>query len=108
MLESILKRIDEWKRLGYKDSADGSRLIAHTPRDFPDAYLHSYFAARSNKEWKMYGFELPPQLRELYSECNGLSIFSDAFSIYGIRDHYKRDASAQFQPFDLIEHDSEH
>ena len=94
MLKSVLKRMDEWKRLGFKAASDGSQIIAHTPRDFPGAYLHSFFAPRSQKEWEHYGFKLPPPLREVYSECNGLSLFHGAVEIDGIRTHYKSDASA--------------
>lgn len=108
MLESILKRIDAWKRLGFKESPEGSRIIGHTPRDFPEAYLHSIFAARTQQDWQAYGIKLPTSLKELYSECNGLSLFGGAIAIYGIRTSYRRDDSAQYQPFDLITHDQEH
>jgi len=108
MLASLLKRIQAWNQLGCKESADGSRLVGHTPRDFPEAYLHRVFALRSRNEWQAYGMNLPKALRKLYSECNGLSLFHGALSIYGIRDHFKRDFSASFQPFNLITHDREH
>jgi len=108
MLESILRRIDEWRRLGFKESPNGSRIVGHTPRDFPEAYLHTFFTPQSRKAWEEYGFRLPPPLQGLYSECNGLSLFHEALVIYGIRKHYNRDDSAQFQPFDLIDHNQEH
>ncbi|MCW5552991.1 MAG: SMI1/KNR4 family protein [Verrucomicrobiae bacterium] len=108
MLEAVIQRMDEWRRLGLKEAPDGSRIIAHTPRDFPEAYLHRFFAPRPMKEWETYGLKLLPQIRELYSECNGLSIFGGALEIYGIRAHYRRDDSAQFQPYDLLLQDEEH
>jgi hypothetical protein len=108
MLASLLKRIEAWTKLGCKESADGSRLVGHTPRDFPEAYLHRFFAPRSRTEWQAYGVNLPKSLQELYSECNGFSLFHGALETYGIRAHYKRYISAQFQPFDLITHDREH
>jgi hypothetical protein len=108
MLESILKRIDAWKKLGFKESSDGSRIIGHTPRDFPGAYLHHFFAPRTPKEWQSYGVAPPGPLQHFYSECNGLSLFGDALALYGIRTSYRRDESAQYQPYDLIEHHREH
>jgi hypothetical protein len=88
-------------------AADGSRLIAHTPRDYPQAYLHSFYAPASESKWRAYGLPLPGQLQQLYGECNGLWIFAGSLSLYGIRAHYNRDDSAQFQPFDLAAHHSE-
>ena len=108
MLEALLERMDEWRRLGCKESADDSRIIGHVPRDYPQAYLHRFFAPRPKSEWETYGFEPTGQFEQLYAECNGLSLFSGALCVYGIRSHYIRDESAQFQPFDLIHHHEEH
>jgi len=33
LLTYIQHRLQEWEHLGVKTAADGSRLIAHTPRD---------------------------------------------------------------------------
>lgn len=44
MLTYLEHRLREWEHLGVKTAADGSRVIAHTPRDFPQAYLHAVFA----------------------------------------------------------------
>ena len=107
MIEHILKRFQEWDHLGTKVAPDGSRLIAHTPRDFPEAYLHEFFAPVPESRWQSYGLALPGQLQQLYRECNGLSIFASSLALYGIRAHYARDLSAQFQPFDLASHHAE-
>ena len=107
MLELLREKIESWKRLGVKESTNGSCLFAHIPRDFPEAYLHTFFAPRLATDWGKYEINLTVPLRELYSECNGLSIFH-ALSIYGIRSHFRRDQSARFEPFDLMAHDKEH
>jgi hypothetical protein len=107
VIEHILQRFHEWEHLGTKLASDGSRLIAHTPRDYPEAYLHSFFAPVPASAWQTYGLSLPGQLQQLYCECNGLSIFAGSLSLYGIRAHYARDSSAQVQTFDLATHHSE-
>ncbi|WP_442511136.1 SMI1/KNR4 family protein [Novipirellula sp. SH528] len=107
MLESLIKKIDAWQSLGIKSAKDGSRIVAHTPRDYPEAYLHAYYAPRPKAEWDKYKMNLPTHLRELYDECNGLTLFGTSLSIYGIRTHFKRGDSAAFQPFDLLQHDKE-
>lgn len=107
VIEHILQRFREWNHLGTKLADDGSLLIAHTPRDYPQAYLHSFFAPVPESAWQTYGLSLPGQLQQLYRECNGISIFAGSISLYGIRAHYERDLSAQFQPFDLATHHSE-
>ena len=106
MLTYIQHRLQEWEHLGVKTAADGSRLIAHTPRDFPQAYLHAVFAPASASAWEGYGPQLPAHLQALYRCCNGLMLFG-ALTLWGVRAHYARDASAQFQPFDLASHHTE-
>jgi hypothetical protein len=107
MLEHIVKRFKEWEHLGTKVAKDGSRLIVHTPRDYPEAYLHRFFGPVSESAWTSYGLKIPGQLQALYRECNGFSIFGGTLEVYGIRAHFKRDDSAQFQPFDLASHHAE-
>jgi hypothetical protein len=109
MIESILRKMNEWSGLGEISDRKGNRIIAHTPRDYPEAYLHYFYTRRSDRKWRKYGMKLPNQLCELYRECNGISLFADSLSIYGIRDNYDRRLHiAQFQPYDLKDHDSEH
>lgn len=107
MLESLIKKIDAGQSLGVKTAEDGSRIIAHTPQEYPQAYLHAFYSARTKSEWKKYQMELPAHLRELYEECNGLTLLGTSLSIYGMRSHFKRDDTAAFQPFDLSGHDRE-
>jgi hypothetical protein len=108
MIENILTRMKQWERLGLKEDHRGSKIIAHVPRDFPAAYLHKYFAPISSSDWLSYAMSLPEQLVCLYQECNGLDFFLGKLSVYGLRQHFARDLSAQFQPFDLKDHDGEH
>lgn len=98
----------EWERLGFKEDNRGSKIIAHIPRNFPEAYLHKYFAPVGWSDWQRYGLVMPEQLVCLYKECNGLDFFLGKLSIYGLRQHFVRDLSAQFQPFDLKDHHKEH
>jgi hypothetical protein len=106
MLESLKLRIAEWRRLGRLTDVAGSEIVAHTPRDHPEAYLHAIFAAKKPREWACYFPNLPEPLEALFWECNGLTIFSE-LSLWGIRDHYVRNLSARFQPFDLLAHHEE-
>lgn len=108
MIENLIMKMSKWGKLGQKSGKDGSKVIGHIPRDFPEAYLHGFFAPRTKSDWKEYDFHLPQSLVGLYNGCNGLNLFLDCLSIFGIRSHYSRDASAQFQPFDLKDHDREH
>jgi hypothetical protein len=107
MIGYILGRFAEWEHLGSKQSETGSRLIAHTPRDYPQAYLHRFFAPVPEAALRDYGVPLVGQLRDFYSACNGLSLFAGSLDLWGLRAHYVRDASASFQPFDLALHHGE-
>jgi hypothetical protein len=109
MIQTLINKMSKWKRLGEKADTNGNRIIAHIPRDYPEAYLHAIYVPLQETKWKEYAIDIPDQLADLYRECNGLSIFSNSLSIYGIRENYQRDlSSAQFQPFDLKQHDKEH
>ena len=106
MLESLKLRIAKWRRLGRLTDAAGSEIVAHTPRQYPEAYLHAVYAAKKARVWACYFPNLPDPLEALFWECNGLAIFSE-LNLWGIRDHYARDLSARFQPFDLLTHHEE-
>jgi hypothetical protein len=106
MLTRLRESLGLWSHLGTRESADGSQLIGHTPRDFPEAYLHRYFAALPASAWAGFPILLPAHLQDFYRACNGLSIFR-SLSLWGLRGHYTRNDSAQFQPFDLLTHHEE-
>jgi hypothetical protein len=109
MLESILEKMSQWKKLGEKTDEACNRRIGHTPIKFPQAYLHTFFAPLPESSWIEYGLSLPEPLRKFYKECNGLHLFASNLSIYGIRTNYVRTSqSTLFQPFDLKDHDREH
>ncbi len=48
MIKEILERMTEWERLGSKESQDGSKIIGRIPRDYPEAYLHGFFAPKND------------------------------------------------------------
>lgn len=106
-ISHVLERLAEWEHLGTRESEAGSRLVALTPRNFPQAYLHSFFSPAPGSAWSAYGASLTGQLRDLYSSCNGLCLFAGSLSLWGLRNHHGRDPSAQFQPFDLVTHQGE-
>ena len=86
---------------------NGARLLVHTPHVAPRAYLHSIFPPLSSIEIfdldVSVGEVLSEDYRTLLSESNGLELFSNALSIYGLVTENRRSVDAVLkQPFDIV------
>lgn len=56
MIQHILQRFGEWEHLGTQVASDASRRIAHTPRNYAEAYRHHFFALVEGELWN-YGVD---------------------------------------------------
>lgn len=99
-LEIMLKR---YEPLGVRNLANGTRLIGHVRHQAPDAYLHILFSGLNEKELSALeakaGRPLPVCLKKFYAYSNGLELFSDSLSFYGLRTSYKRQGDEIWQPY---------
>jgi hypothetical protein len=81
-------------RLEKKDLRDGTLLLGRVPSRGPDAWHHILFRGLTSPEIlrveQMVGLHLPQQLKEFFSAFNGVSLFSDSLSIYGLRSAHDR------------------
>jgi hypothetical protein len=86
--------------------ANNTQLIGHVPHVAPEAFLHLIFPPLTQKDVEymenQLGKEIPVSLKTFYIHHNGISLFSGALSIYGLRENYDRTGDNVWQPFDLL------
>jgi len=97
--------LDRASALGQRVLSDGTRLIGPAPHVGRAAWLHIIFRALEERE--IGGLRekldnLPEAFRGFLARQNGLSIFSDALSIYGLRVSYARTGDAAYQPYSIL------
>lgn len=103
-LVELKRLLLEYSYLGERHVPEtGAHLIGHVPHVAPEAWLHIIWEPLSDiREAKeRIGKDVPAAFVEFLSLSNGLSMFSDAISIYGVRKNWKRTGDWIFQPFDL-------
>src|SRR6516164_3727297 len=104
-LDNVLEIIDLYKHLGERVLTNGTRLVAPMPQIAPEAWLHAVYGPLSSsgvqRIEKELGCEVPAVFSDYLQRCNGMWLFSGAFSIYGLRSSYERTGDAAWQPFDL-------
>jgi hypothetical protein len=104
--ETILTSLKRWQNGGMKTLENGTELICHVPHVAPQAWLHTVYARLSDEKIdeikKEIGVELPVDFIEFLKCANGINIFSDSLSIWGLRTSYARTGDAAIQPYDLV------
>ena len=105
---TLLQSLSRWEPAGLVELDNGARLIGHVPHVAELAYLHKIPAPLSEVQIAVLGQNLEMlldrQLREFYSVANGLNAFSDAMSVYGLRQSYQRSdlLTASSEPYCVI------
>lgn len=106
-LTTFAKIVADATPLGVRSLADGTQLIGRVPHVGSDAWLHALFAGLSDSEIqeveRRAGRSLPSEYRQFLRRNNGISIFSGALYIAGLRNGYSRQGDAVWQPFAIEE-----
>ncbi len=104
-MEAIQSVLERARPFGVQMLPDGTELIGRAPHIAAEAWLHILFAPLHQAELeelnKRVGRPVPQVLLELLLQTNGLSLFSDALAIFGLRRDFRRTADAAWQPFDI-------
>lgn len=100
--------VDQWKSLGCKTYPDGTEWIGHTPHRAPEAYLHQLYAPLDDTRIGQLEIELSHRLPDSF-RCflmlhNGIGLFADYISVYGLRTSWSRTnlVEAAQQPFSIL------
>lgn len=105
-LESLYLTIDDARSQGEQHLADGTHLIGRAPDIAPQAWMHILFEGLSQAELavvqRSIGRTVPESLAKFLTQSNGLSLFSDALFIAGLRRGNRRNADPpEWQPFSI-------
>jgi hypothetical protein len=109
--KEILNELYKWKQGGERFLENGTILLCKVPHIAPEAWFHIIYQPLENS--KIYEIEkalaisLPGDLKEFLLTTNGINIFSDSLSIYGMRTSYVREGDEAIQPYDLELHHNE-
>jgi hypothetical protein len=105
-LDKVIELMNSYAHLGVRVLENGTRLIGHVPHVAPEAWLHMLFAPLSVTQIAQIerdiGTALPDEFASFLKRSNGLSLFSDALSIDGLRTSYARTGDSTRQPFSII------
>lgn len=97
--------LDEWGRLGCRALTTNVRQVGHVPHVAPEGYLFTIFPGLSDSDIDSVENDLAipfhESLRSFYRVFNGLSLYSDSLSIYGMRSSYVREGEASIQPYSI-------
>jgi hypothetical protein len=107
-LDEVIAIRERWAGRGERRLENGTKLICPAPHVAPAAWLHALFGPAqesqiSSAESKC-GIEFPREFRDFLVRTNGLFLFSNSISIWGIRTSYERVGDAAWQPFDIKHH----
>lgn len=104
--EMIINQLKKWEGVSKKILSNGTILICKVPYLAPEAWLHKIYRALDDIEIKelelMIDKKLPSDYIEFLKQANGINIFSDCLSVWGMRNSYSRKGEDAIQPYNLI------
>jgi hypothetical protein len=104
---NIVKKIEYFNGKERKVLPDGTVLIGHAPHIAPHAWIHGIYPVLNDIEISdiesMVKNKIPTSYRNfLLHSSNGLSLFLDTLSLYGLRKKIGRDVENAWQPYSII------
>ncbi|CRK83649.1 SMI1/KNR4 family protein [Neobacillus massiliamazoniensis] len=110
-IDDTLNILEKWKEKGFRKLNNGTEIICHVPKIFPEAWLHEIYAPLTDEainalERNVVSKKIPEVLKEFYRKMNGINLFSDVFCVNGLRTSYVRTGNESIQPYDLVTLDS--
>jgi hypothetical protein len=104
--KDILTKLKKWDTQGVREISNGTMLICHVPHIAPKAWLHRIYAGLTDENivflQDKLGKTLPNDYACFLKVANGINIFSDSVSIWGMRTSNARRGDEAIQPYDLL------
>ncbi len=103
--EEFLNIIEKWSSKGERLTEFGARLICPAPHIASEAYFHVLYKGLSDvdidKLQNKLSLTIPIDLLDFLRYANGVNLFGNKLSIYGLRFSNVRTGDQAWQPFDL-------
>lgn len=103
---NIIMALEKWNTCGERILDNGTKIICHVPHVAPQAWLHEIYNPLNSNDVEKLQDRLGKQLQEDYRQflllSNGINIFSDSLSVWGLKKSYDRRGEEAIQPYDLI------
>lgn len=108
----IISTLRKWENRGAKVISNGTELICNVPKVAPYAWLHKIYGKPEEHviddiKHKL-DIDLPNDFVEFLSYANGINIFSDSLSIWGVKTSIARTGDDAIQPYDVIDLNQEY
>ena len=104
---TIQDLLDKWRELGHTTLPNGVELLGQFPDVTPPTWMHVVFPGLSNRRIaeleQRLGCALPNRMRAFYRLIGGLTLFSGAFRVAGLRRPGFRSGADSFHPDDIVE-----
>jgi SMI1 / KNR4 family (SUKH-1) len=108
LFHEVDQAISTWSSCGEKQLLSGVRLICPTPHIAPEAWLHVLYPPVTIEDISRLETDLraslPKDFRDFLLRANGLELFSNNITVWGIRGKLSRSGDKAWQPFDLRSH----
>jgi hypothetical protein len=102
----IIDLVNQYRHLDFKKLNNVTYLVGRALHIAPQAWLHQVFAPLKEdeiiKDKSKLSCFLNPAYELFLKHMNGLNLYSNSLSLYGLRDNYIRDEKNVWQPFDII------
>lgn len=103
---NIVSVLEKWENNGKKIITNGARLICPVPHVAAKAWLHLIYAGLTDAKITELQNKLdkimPRDYIDFLKNANGINIFSDSISIWGLRNSYIRVGDEAIQPYDVV------
>jgi hypothetical protein len=86
---NIIDKLKKWEGNGFQVLSNGTILLCKVPHIAPQAWFHRLYTKLPQE--KIFQLEnkltnsIPEDLKDFLSNFNGLNIFSDSLSIWGVK-----------------------
>ena len=110
IFDEIKTLVNEFSINGEKRLENGTWLVSPAPEIAPKAWLHIIYKPLTlsdvNFLEEKFKKKLPVDFKTFLGQSNGLSLFGNQISIWGLRKDMARVGNEAWQPFDLLQHNA--
>ena len=107
VLQNIIDRVNRYSFLGERVFPSGTRLVGHIPHIGDLGHLHHLFSGLTEIEFQRLEIKFMLEnydvkdLKYFFLKFNGISLFDDAFNIFGLRGLERTGMDKSWEPYSI-------